>query len=87
MLRRSKAISKKHDRPAPARGSCEVEMRGRCCLSPGSGFSPGCRGWGRGTRTETAGPGCAGVGRGRKKRDSFAGALLAQSNVDLSKDV
>ena len=53
MLRRSKAISKKRDRPGPGWGRCEVERRGRCCLSPGSGFSPGCRGWGRGTRTET----------------------------------
>ena len=29
----------------------------------------------------------AGAGQGRKKRDSFAGALLAQGNVDLPKDV
>jgi len=29
----------------------------------------------------------AGAGRGRKKRDSFAGALLAQGNVGLLKDV
>ena len=29
----------------------------------------------------------AGVGRVRKKRDSSAGAVLAQGNVDLLKDV
>jgi len=29
----------------------------------------------------------AGVGRGRKKRDSFAGALLAQGDVGSLKDV
>ena len=29
----------------------------------------------------------AGVGRGRKKRDSFAGALLAQGNIGLLKNV
>ena len=29
----------------------------------------------------------AGAGRGRKKRDSFAGALLAEGNVDLPKAV
>ena len=42
---------------------------------------------------EVGGPGLklrdqvVGVGWGRKKRDSFAGALLAQGNVDLPKYV
>ena len=42
---------------------------------------------------EVGGPGLkprnqvVGAGRGRKKRDSFAGALLAQGNVGLLKDV
>ena len=81
MLRRSKAISKKRDRPAPARGRCEVERRGRCCLLPGGAVSVRVVGGGVG------GPGLnprdqvAGVGRGRKKRDSFAGALLAQGTL------
>ena len=38
--------------------------------------------WGRGPRDQVAG-----VGRVRKKRDSFAGALLAQGNVGLLRDV
>ncbi len=85
--------------PEGARPSAR-SVTGRCLRGEGAGLRGEggvacCRGAVsvRVVGGEVGGPGLkprdqvAGVGRGRKKRDSFAGALLAQGNVDLPKDV
>jgi len=86
MPRRGKAISKKRDRPVPVWERHQVARRGRGAGRRGAVSV-------RVVGGEVGGPGLklrdqvVGVGWGRKKRDSFAGALLAQGNVDLPKYV
>jgi len=85
--------------PEGARPSAR-SVTGRCAYGEGSGLSgegggAGCRGAVsvRVVGGGVGGPGLkprnqvAGVGRVRKKRDSFAGALLAQGNVGSLKYV